>query len=152
MKKMFKRFFTLALALVMALSCTAVASAAEVSEEETVVAVTAAVQPRDAGNLGSMFTTENTHATGWNYVQGTLELKKSAYIKLSLANYDACTLEIINQSNGAWSKTMNIGVSQKARTFNIWESKAPAGSYFFKLRFPSSESIFAGQFLWSDNK
>ena len=149
---MFKRFFTLAMALVMALSCTAVASAVEIPEEDSDIAVTAAVQPRDAGNLGVPFTSKDTVATGWNFVQGTLNLEKNEYIKLSLANYDKCTLEIINQSNGAWSKTMNIGVSQKARTFNIWESKAPAGSYFFKLRFPSSESIFAGQFLWSDNK
>ena len=94
---------------------------------------------------------KDTVATGWNFVQGTLNLEKNAYIKLSLANYDKCTLEIINQSNGAWSRTMDIDPSQNAKTHTIWTKKAPVGSYFFKITFPSSKSIFAGQFLWTDS-
>ena len=151
MKKMSKRFFTLVMALVMALSCTAVASAVEVSAEESDVAVAAAVQPRAAGNLGNPFTSTDTVSTGWNFVQGTLNLEKSAYIKLSLANYDKCTLEIINQSNAAWSRTMDIPASQNAKTYTIWSQKAPVGSYFFRITFPSSNSIFAGRFLWTDS-
>ncbi len=151
MKKMSKRFFTLVMALVMALSCTAFASAAEVSAEESAVATATAVQPRAAGNLGVPFTSKDTVATGRNYVEGSFYLDHSAYIKLSLANYDACTLEILSQSSGAWSRIVNISASQNAKTYTIWSNKAPAGNYYFKIRFPSSNSIFAGQFLWTDS-
>jgi len=149
MKKMFKRFFTLVMALVMALSCTVVASAAEIPEEDSDVAITAAVQPREVGNLGVPFTSKDTVATGRNYVEGSFYLEKEAYVLLSLANYDKCTLEV----TGTWSiDSRAVPASTSARTMLVWGDKAPKGLYYYKLSFPSSNSVFAGRFLWSDNK
>lgn len=145
MRKLSKRFFALVMALVMVLSCTAVASAAEVeaSDIPTVLLPLSARIARDSEEVfrgqtgGSYGSTHSGDYKKW------VHLNSDSYFTIVVASRTACTVKVTGNVSNKMTVPSTNGESVQRSLGQRGQVKFPAGDYLVEVQFSNPNESYA---------
>lgn len=167
MRKLSKRFFTLAIALVMLLSCTAVAFADNVSNINGESILTSDAQLNETQmSIGAVFMPLATQSirsgqTGGGDTNhpgiytGTVTLTSSQYFTIVVGSYSKCIVDINGTSNSGqyYSKTLTIPATNGSavkKTLTANNGKFPPGTYSYNVIFMNPNAAYAFELFLTD--
>lgn len=155
MSKLCKRFFSLALALIMLLSCMSFASAAEVEEQNFLsVPSLSAVQPRATVLLMEGETGGSSGGSSGLYSGGTT-LTSSQYFTIVVSTRTTCYVDVWggNGNGGFWEGSLTIpSTNGKAvqRSVTCNNGIFPPAYYHYSITFENPNESYAFQFFRTD--
>lgn len=145
MRKLSKRFFALAMALVMVLSCTAFASAAEpeTSDTPTILLPLSAGIARDSEEVFRGFTGQSFGSSHSGDYKKGVHLDTDSYFTIVVSSRTSCTVTVTGNVSNKMTVPSTNGESVQRSLGQRGQVKFPAGDYLVQVQFSNPNESYA---------